>query len=515
MRNRDATSTRLVEALKSYVPEAMRVTGAPGLNLALARGGEIIWQTGFGSANLANGLPMTSRTIARAGSMAKLYTATAVMQLVEQGRLDLGTPVNRYVKDLHVVNPLDRREVTLFDLMTFRSGLSADIGGATSDSPLPLPEYLRVSYEQPTLQEYGGTIPRWADKVGVSYQYSNLGVATLGYVVEVINPDRLSFSEYVRQHVMDILQMNSSAIPPVQSVPHVEHDMLDRVSTGYARFGSVNVPTPGVHSSAYPATALLTTPGDHLRLMLALQQGGGYDGQRILTEESVRQILTPHIPLVAGTSPGAGLWSGLVVRLHDIRGADHWFGHAGLHPWGWWNDSLVFPRRDFALVLCTNHVDMMRFHGAVREPLSILISEFISHWLERGAGSRDQGGSGSFAWRASYLSGVLLVERMRGLLGIEHPVTSETLDAMCVGAVPDRAGAGDLETWHAEGFRAGVKDTLGVGRTAGAFRSFLRSDTLSVPPEELRLLSLGLGGYGDIPVPAPIWDRATVLRTEE
>lgn len=506
----EETDGRLIAALRSYIPEAMRVTGAPGLNLAVARRGKTIWEAGFGLADLATKSPMTPDTVTRAGSMTKLYTATAVMQLVEQGKLDLVAPVNRYVKDLCLVNPLGRREITLLDLLTFRSGLSADTAGAAFGAPKPLGEYLRIAYGQQTLQEYGGTIASWSDEVGGSYQYSNLGIATLGHIVELTNPDRLTFSEYVQYRVIEPLRMSSTILPPVQDATHVERSVLSRLSTGYARFGSVYVPTPSIQSGAYPATALMTTPGDHMRLMLALLNGGQTDGARILNEDSVRQMLTPRLPLVPGTPPGTGLWTGLIVRLHDLKRVEHWFGHAGMHPWGWWNDSLAFPRQGFALVLSTNSVDMMRWHGAPQEPLSTLIAEFISHWLQRESGCRKTDGPRSFAWKASYLTGVMMVERLRGLLGIEDLLTPQAVEEMCVGTVADNPGVGDFEIWESTGFRAGVQDTLKVGRTPRAIQAFLQSDDLSVPAEELRLLALRLGGYGELPVPADIWEHTAV-----
>ena len=92
-----ASHAGLVEALRVLVPRVLAATGTPGLNLAVARGDDLIHEQGFGLADVAAGRPMTPETVARAGSISKLYTATAVMQLVEEDRLALDEPVSSYV----------------------------------------------------------------------------------------------------------------------------------------------------------------------------------------------------------------------------------------------------------------------------------------------------------------------------------------------------------------------------------------------------------------------------------
>src|SRR6185295_19881058 len=95
-----------------------------------------LWERGYGWADLAKQTPMTPATVTRAGSMSKTYTGTAVMQLVEQGVLGLDQPVNQYLRDFKVTNPLGPRDITVRDLLTHTGGLSevdaryADLGPA-------------------------------------------------------------------------------------------------------------------------------------------------------------------------------------------------------------------------------------------------------------------------------------------------------------------------------------------------------------------------------------------------
>jgi CubicO group peptidase (beta-lactamase class C family) len=260
--------------LEEYIPEAMTVTGTPGLNVALAVQGKPIWERGFGYADLHRREPMRADTVTRAGSMAKLYTATAVMQLVEERLVGLYDPISRYFNDFDVTNPLGEREVTPYDLLTFRSGLARDTCDASLTRPPPLGQHLAHGYASPVLQEYGKTIPRWSTKVGEAYQYSNFGIATLGYLVEVTNRESLSFSAYVHRRIIDPLGMTSTVLPPsMESLPRGDA-RLHRLSTGYAKLGNLYVEAPLMESAAFPCSGLLTTPADHLRLLMALLDGG-------------------------------------------------------------------------------------------------------------------------------------------------------------------------------------------------------------------------------------------------
>lgn len=188
---------------------------------------------------------MTPRTAFHSGSMGKVYTATAVMQLVEQGVMSLDEPINHYLRDFQITNPLGDRGVTLRDLLTHRSGLAGNAAGSDYLPPKPLAQHVKETYARGTFKEYSK--PLWSAKVGEKPQYSNLGLATLGYLVEVTNPERLTFSQYVQKHIIDPLGMTSTQYPPVQDAEHVRPEIYSAMSKGYARFGPVHLPTPAIY----------------------------------------------------------------------------------------------------------------------------------------------------------------------------------------------------------------------------------------------------------------------------
>ena len=251
-----ADDARLIAATRQFITEAMQVYGVRGVEIAIARHGTVIWQDGLGYASLADGTPMTANTVFAAGSMSKTYTATAAMQLVEQGVLGLDEPINNYLRrngGFEVVNPLGPREITVRDLLTHHSGLTSDAAGSELEAPAPLGTYLRAQYGRRMLYSYSeSSLPLWSAKVGERFQYSNLGVATLGLLVEITNPEHLSFEEYVARHILEPLGMHSTQFPAVRDSAHLRPDLASRFTRGYAKLGPVDLPTPNIYWGNIP-----------------------------------------------------------------------------------------------------------------------------------------------------------------------------------------------------------------------------------------------------------------------
>ena len=111
-----------VQALDQFIAREVADKRLPALSIALVDDQKIVWARGFGFADAAKKKPATAETVYRVGSVSKLFTDLAVMQLVEQGKLDLDAPVTKYLPDFKPVNPFDK-PITLRQLMSHRSGL--------------------------------------------------------------------------------------------------------------------------------------------------------------------------------------------------------------------------------------------------------------------------------------------------------------------------------------------------------------------------------------------------------
>jgi hypothetical protein len=273
--------------------------------------------------------------------------------------------------------------------------------------------------------------------------------------------------------------MSSSDFPPRWLPGDVRDGLLERCSTGYAGYGPLALPTLPIYISSYPAGALLTTPGDHLELLLALAAGGG----PILARESVEAMLTPAVPI------GDGAFTGLVAQITRRGEPEEAFGHWGAIMWGWWNVSLAFPRLDLAVVVSCNRWDMIGYTDPMAATAPGLVVDLVSGFVARESRGLTGSPARSWRWKTSYAAGVSLAERTVGVLGVRSPLTPELLDGMAA-AAPDP-----------DGFRAGVADLLPEPHTVAGGAAFLASDRVAVPPAELALINVELGGRGPFALP--------------
>ncbi len=495
-----AGEAQLFAALEEDIPQLIRLTGVPGLNLAVARRGQVIWEAGFGYADLERRIPMTASTVTHSGSMGKTYTATAVMQLVERGVLSLDAPVNRYLPGWKIVNPLGGREVTVRDLLTHRSGLAGNGAWSTLSTPQSLAEHVPAAYARERNDFYGGAAsPTWTAKAGEVYQYSNLGMATLGYLVQVTNPEKSSFSDYVERHIIDPLGMTSTQYPPVQDQRHIRPEIWQRLSKGYSSFGPLRIPTPAIYFADHPAGTVVTTPADHVRLLLAMQHGGRYNGYQLLKQETVNLMLSPQ----AATGPDKDLQAasvGLVWNLRNWNKPERSFDHSGAHMWGWTNRFIDYPDLDLAMAVFMNHWSLPNDARGARYREATYLIDFVRSWIQRERAGRLRPVSRhSWAWKVSYVAGLMTVHSVNGTLGIKERLSPEMLGEMVRGEVSRPEAVRDANVWDAAGYHAGIKDMGAAEQTPAGIAAFMKSDRLQVLPEELPLLYLELGGNGSLP----------------
>jgi len=314
--------------------------------------------------------------------------------------------------------------------------------------------------------------------------------------VEVTNPEGLSFSDYVQKHIMDPLGMTSSQYPPVQDAVHVRPEIFERMSTGYAKWGHVDVPTVTMYFADYPAGTVVTIPRDHIKLLLAYMNDGAYNDYQLLQPETVKLMLEPHREDAFGGAELTEIQLGLVWLLYRHGRYDASFSHGGAHMFGWNNDFRAYPGLDVAVAVFTNHWGM----GTVDRE-NLFIFDFIRTWImneepfvEPTAPSAD------WAWKTSYVIGLLMTDSLKGMLGIPEPLTPDMIEAMAAGALLRDEHFNASAGWDADAFRTGVEDILSVDWTAYGVREFLRSDELEVTKEELATILVELGGKPQAPL---------------
>jgi CubicO group peptidase (beta-lactamase class C family) len=492
----------LVEACESYAHDALRATHTPGLSVALARGGRVIWSQAFGVAELQDQAPMTIDSTFPGGSFGKTLVAVAVMQLVEQGLVDLYAPARRYMPELPLANPLGEREITVYDLLTYRSGLALDIGDQSAEHER-LADYISRALCTRTRVDYNAGAPRWIDKVGASYHYSSLGIAILGHLVAKANSEGLSFAEYVARHISDRLELDGTGYADDRTGSS-SAELTDRRCCGYARFGPTLLPTPMLKPRAAIPNGLLTTPADYARVLLALLQPEF--GEKILKPRTARLMITPQVEMTE-MADRRGWWAGIGVEMTRLGCGDFSFGHGGVQPWGWWSLAAAFPEHDTVIAAFSNRWDMPRWYNPELETAPGLLVDFVRRWLTNDPGLRARGAPRhSWAWRASWVMGFSLAERTVAMLGADGAIDEADIESVCSQAVGLEGGPPAL--WDGDGFCAGVRTMLATTPTATGVRDCLASGEAPVTSAELPLVALALGQRGSLSLPHPYFARA-------
>jgi CubicO group peptidase (beta-lactamase class C family) len=264
--------------LDALIPSQLRNRNIAGAVVSVVKDGQVLFQKGYGYADFEAKKPvLADQTLFRPGSISKLFTATAVMQLVEQGKLDLDRNVNDYL-DFEVPKTY-QDPVTLRRLLTHTAGFEDTLKNlfvAHESDMKPLRSYL--VNQMPARIFPPGKVP----------SYSNYGFTLAGYIVERVSGEK--FERYIDNHILKPLGMTNSTFE--QPLPP---QLATQMSKGY--LNAAKKPRDFEFVQAAPAGALSTTAADMTRFMLAFLQDGSVDGVAILKPETVRQMETRQFEL--------------------------------------------------------------------------------------------------------------------------------------------------------------------------------------------------------------------------
>ena len=256
--------------LDGYMPYALATGDIAGAVVAVVKDGEIVSERGFGYADVATKKPIDPKlTLFRPGSVSKLFTWTAVMQLVEQGKIDLDADVNKYLPSDFQIPPRDGKPITMRNIMTHTAGFEEQIKNIITEDP-DSPDYVTLLKRwTPTRVFDAGTTPA----------YSNYATSVAGYVIERVSGE--SFYDYIDKHIFAPLDMPHSTFR--QPLPK---DLVPLMATGYTS-ASVSAKKFEIVGPA-PAGSLASPAEEMAHFMLAHLQNGEYKGKRILKEETAK-----------------------------------------------------------------------------------------------------------------------------------------------------------------------------------------------------------------------------------
>ncbi len=256
--------------LDGYLPYALHTADIPGAEVAIVKDGKVLTERGYGFSDVEKRTPVDpKRTLFRPGSVSKLVTWTAVMQLVEQGRIDLDADVNRYLD--FKIPPRNGQPITLRNIMQHTAGFEEQAKEVLSHDP-KAPGYVAL------LKVW---TPHRVYDVGTTPAYSNYGASLAGYIVQRVSGE--SFDAYVEKHIFVPLDMQYSTFR--QPLPA---NLAPLMSRGYPTASAEPMPFEIVGPA--PAGSLSAPAEDMAHFMIAHLQGGEYNGKRILSAATAEQM---------------------------------------------------------------------------------------------------------------------------------------------------------------------------------------------------------------------------------
>lgn len=295
--------------LDKYFAENLEKFHVPGAAIAVVKDGEVIAIKGYGCANVEQKIPVDpDRTVFRLASVSKPFTAIAVLQLVEQGKLRLDENVNHYLR-LFQFEENYPRPVTLQNLLTHTAGFDDGGIGITARSEaeqIPLGIYLERRLGPRV------TLP------GDQYSYSNRGFSLAGYIVEATSG--APFAQYINEQIFKPLDMSQSGFV-------ITPELARNLAVGYDYKKGRFVPVPLDYPNVVPAASLVSTARDMTHFMIAELQLGQYKSQRILTEDSAKRMFERQYandPRIAGTA--FAYWEQYPNGTRIVRQDGDWMG---------------------------------------------------------------------------------------------------------------------------------------------------------------------------------------------
>lgn len=250
----------------------------PGATIAVVKDGKVFFAKGYGYATIEQHTPIVAdQTLFRVGSIAKLFTWTAVMQLVEQGKLDLNADVNSYLADFKIPATYPK-PITLAHLMTHTAGFEDHQIGITVASAadlIPLGRYLADEMPERVLPP--GTVTA----------YSNYGTTLAGYIVERVSGE--PFAQYIEQHIFAPLAMRHSTF--AQQLPS---ELAAQLAVSYDEYDGGFRSLPFEYFQIAPAGGLSTTATDMAQFMIAHLDDGRWGDTRILQTATAQDMHRQH-----------------------------------------------------------------------------------------------------------------------------------------------------------------------------------------------------------------------------
>lgn len=282
------------EDLDHFIQEKMEAGKIPGLAASIIKNGEVVWSKGYGWANIEERIPVTKDTLFMLASISKTITAAAIMQLFDAGLFELDDDINEYLP-FSVAHPKYLEESISFRMLLTHTSAVRDNWPVLNrlytegDSPLTLHDFLE-GYLTPEGKFYSRILNFAYYQPGNNFMYSNVAVALIGYLAEVISG--IPFDEYTEENIFIPLEMDESSW-------HLRDLDVSHIAVPY-KYKGLNRYEPYEHYdyADYPSGALRTSVLQLSRFLISFINFGAYKSEQILeksTVEEMRRVQYPEI----------------------------------------------------------------------------------------------------------------------------------------------------------------------------------------------------------------------------
>jgi CubicO group peptidase (beta-lactamase class C family) len=345
-------------AIDRYVETERRATRLPGLALGIVHGDQVVHLQGFGDAD-RSGRPVTPQTPFILASTTKSFTALAVMQLVEAGKVDLDAAVQRYLPWFHLADPAASRRITVRHLLNQTSGLAdlSEVLVKGDDSDAALEHAVRAL----------GTVQP-LHPAGQAWHYANMNYATLGLIIQTVTGQ--SYEDYMRQHVLGPLAMADSYTSPVEARRH-------GLATGHRYwFGRPVAFQEPYLRAAVPAGYLSASAEAMSHYLIAHLNGGRYGAARVLSPAGIAELHRPAIKVSDADSDVAYAMGWAVERANGVSMLWHPGSAASFHA-----NLLLAPQDRWGVVVLMNGNNTLspaRMDGIGRGVLGLLVGRQLT-----------------------------------------------------------------------------------------------------------------------------------------
>jgi CubicO group peptidase (beta-lactamase class C family) len=335
--------------LETKLKRSIRKHGVPGASIAILRGRRVVASAAAGVTNVDTNVPATTDTVFQIGSITKVFTATLIMQLVDDGLLSLDTPIVKYLPEFQVADQATRRAVTARHLLSHTSGIDGDFfvdSGRGDDS---------IARLIPMMTLLPSVFP-----LGTKMSYCNVGFAVLGRLIEVLR--RETYDQAMRQRIFKPLGMTHAMTLPEDALRHrcaVGHVATPKDPKRMMVAPFTHLPHGLKSAGTLPA---MSAPNLLEFVSAHLEHGRIGGGKRLLSAASVAAMQRQQVRLQKHAPAFISAW-GLGWALHDF-GGHKVIGHDG-GTIGQYSFLRISPQKRVAVALLTNGGDALSVYDDI------------------------------------------------------------------------------------------------------------------------------------------------------